>query len=81
MILTARVIRTVEDYREVSRQERDQTGLIPDEVKLNPLMRGLQVRPEDLKTFRLAGREHLAGVQVAATNLQAYGRLREVIHG
>jgi len=37
-------------------------------------------RPE-LKTFRLVGREHLAGVTVAATNLQAYGRLREVIHG
>jgi len=35
----------------------------------------------DLKTFRLVGREHLAGVTVAATNLQAYGRLREVIHG
>ena len=36
-------------------------------------------RPE-LKTFRLAGREHLAGVQVAPTNLGAYGRLREVAH-
>ncbi|MFH1747565.1 MAG: secretin N-terminal domain-containing protein [Planctomycetota bacterium] len=48
VILTPRVIRTVEDYREVSLQERDQTGLIPDEVKLNPLMRGLQVRPEEL---------------------------------
>ena len=36
-------------------------------------------RPE-LKTFHLAGREHLAGVTVAATDLGAYGRLREVAH-
>ncbi len=36
-------------------------------------------RPE-LRTFRLAGREHLAGVAVAATDLAAYGRLREVAH-
>jgi len=37
-------------------------------------------RPE-LRTFRLAGREHLAGVTVAATDLSAYGRLGEVAHG
>ena len=37
-------------------------------------------RPE-LKTFRLAGREHLAGVTVATTNPSAYDRLREVAHG
>ena len=35
----------------------------------------------ELRTFRLAGREHLAGVTVAATDLSAYGRLREVAHG
>ena len=34
-------------------------------------------RPE-LKTFHMAGREHLSGVTVAATDLGAYGRLREV---
>jgi transposase len=32
-------------------------------------------RPE-LKTFHLAGREHLCGVKVAVTDLGAYGRLR-----
>jgi transposase len=36
-------------------------------------------RPE-LRTFHLAGREHLAGVTVAATDLGSYGRLREVAH-
>jgi transposase len=34
-------------------------------------------RPE-LKTFHLAGREHLAGVTVATTDPGSYGRLREV---
>jgi len=37
-------------------------------------------RPE-LKTFRLVGRAHLAGVTVAATDLRAYGQLREAAHG
>jgi transposase len=36
-------------------------------------------RPE-LKTFHLAGREHLAGVKVAMTDLGSYGRLREAAH-
>jgi len=36
-------------------------------------------RPE-LKTFHLAGREHLSGVTVAATDLGSYSRLREVAH-
>jgi len=35
----------------------------------------------DLRTFRLAGREHLAGVTGTGTDLGAYGRLREVAHG
>jgi hypothetical protein len=37
-------------------------------------------RPE-LKTFRLAGREHLAGVTVTTTSLSVYDHLREVAHG
>ena len=37
-------------------------------------------RPE-LRTFRLAGREHLAGVQVGATDLSTYATLREVARG
>jgi hypothetical protein len=35
----------------------------------------------DLQTFRLDGREHLAGICVAATDLRAYGQLREAAHG
>lgn len=42
--------------------------LIPDE------------RPEQ-RTFRLDGREHLAGVKVETANVSAYGALREVGHG
>ena len=37
-------------------------------------------RPE-LKTFRLAGREHLAGVRVSVTDLSAYATLRGTAHG
>ena len=37
-------------------------------------------RPE-LRTFRLDGREHLASVRVAPTDLQAYSQLREAAHG
>jgi type II secretion system protein D len=48
IIMTPRVVRTVEDYRELSVQARDHTGIIPDTVKTNPLMRGLRVDPEEL---------------------------------
>jgi len=34
----------------------------------------------ELKTFHLAGREHLAGVKVDAADLGSYSRLREVAH-
>ncbi len=37
-------------------------------------------RPEQ-RTFRLDGREHLAGVKVARPDLQGYRRLQEVAHG
>ncbi len=48
LVLTPRVIRAVEDYRELSIRERDATGYIPDEVRAHPLMHKLQVKPEDL---------------------------------
>jgi general secretion pathway protein D len=48
IILTPRVIRTVEDYRELSIEARDATGMIPDEFLTNPLMHKLRVSPEDL---------------------------------
>ena len=48
VILTPRVVRTVEDYRELSLAERDRTGAIPPQVLSNELMNGLRVRPEDL---------------------------------
>ncbi|MBU0617638.1 MAG: hypothetical protein KKI02_07965, partial [Planctomycetes bacterium] len=49
VILTPRVVRTVEDYRDLSAQERDLTGELPDAVLTSELMRGLRVSPEDLK--------------------------------
>lgn len=48
VILTPRVVRSIEDYRELSQQERDRTGVIPDEVLTSPLMQGLRIEPEQL---------------------------------
>ncbi len=51
VILTPRVVRTVEDYRELSIRERDHTGVLPDDVLTSPLMKGLRVKPENLRPF------------------------------
>ena len=48
VVLTPRVVRTPQDYQELSREERDKTGNIGEDVLLNPLMQGLRVKPEDL---------------------------------
>lgn len=48
VILTPRVIRTVEDFREISVQERDTAKVIPPDFLTDPLMKGLRVNPEDL---------------------------------
>ncbi|MBU0639958.1 MAG: hypothetical protein KKB50_13905 [Planctomycetes bacterium] len=53
VVLTPRVVRTVDDYRELSVAERDQTGLIPAEMLSNPLMQGLRVKPEELHSLEL----------------------------
>lgn len=46
MVLTPHVYRTPEDARKISTQMRDQTGLM-DDLRANPLMQGLQVKPEE----------------------------------
>jgi len=46
MVLTPHVIRNPEDARTISVQMRDQTGMM-DDVRMSPLMQGLQVKPED----------------------------------
>jgi len=46
MVLTPKVVRNPEEARTMSVQMRDQTGLM-DEARKNPLMQGLQVKPED----------------------------------
>ncbi len=45
IVLTPRVIRTVEDARRVSLEMRDQTGMM-DKTRTSPLMNGLQVDPQ-----------------------------------
>ena len=44
IVITATVIRSAEDARRMSVDQRDKTGLIPDSIKENPLMNKLQVR-------------------------------------
>ena len=82
VILTPRIIRTVEDYREYSIENRDQTGLIPDEVKTNPLMRGLQLQPDELvpvegeELFGPFGEPLGDGLDERSNGLEEYGPLR-----
>jgi len=49
VVLTPRIVRTVEDYRELSIAERDRTGILPPDVLSSPLMNKLRVAPEDLR--------------------------------
>ncbi len=49
IILTPRVMRAVEDSRKLSVEMRDQTGIIDDRIRSNPLMQGLQVKPTDIE--------------------------------
>lgn len=48
VVLTPRVIRTVEDFREESIAQRDRTGDLPGEILTNPLLNRLRVPPEQL---------------------------------
>ncbi|MCH8805505.1 MAG: hypothetical protein IH986_05400, partial [Planctomycetes bacterium] len=48
IVITPRIIRTVEDYRDLSAEERDRTGILPDEVLTSPLMQGLRVEPGEI---------------------------------
>jgi general secretion pathway protein D len=45
VILTPRVVRTVDDYRALSIEERDRTGELPDSVLTSELMNALRVSP------------------------------------
>jgi type II secretion system protein D len=48
VILTPHVVRTIEEFHELSLVERDATKLFPDEIRTDPLMQGLRVEPEPL---------------------------------
>jgi len=48
VILTPRVVRSVEDYRDLSIQERDRMTVISKDVLTNPMMGDLQVKPDEL---------------------------------
>jgi type II secretion system protein D len=48
IILTPHVVRTVEDYRDLSIRERDQAKVLPPEFRTEELMQGLRVDPAEL---------------------------------
>jgi len=45
-VLTPRVLRTIEDYRDASIEVRDETGTLPTDVLTSPLMKGLRIEPK-----------------------------------
>jgi type II secretion system protein D len=47
IVLTVNVLRTEDDLRIMSENERDRTGRMPERVKRNPLMEGLRIRADD----------------------------------
>ena len=47
IVITATIVRTEEDAYRISVEQRDQTDIIPDRIKEDPLMKKLQVRPAD----------------------------------
>ncbi|MEE9293472.1 MAG: secretin N-terminal domain-containing protein [Phycisphaerae bacterium] len=47
IVLTVNVLRTEEDLRYASEQERDRTGYFPERIKRHPLMQGLRIRAEE----------------------------------
>jgi hypothetical protein len=45
VVLTPHVVRTVEEFQELSLAQRDATKLVPDEILTDPLLQGLRVEP------------------------------------
>jgi type II secretion system protein D len=54
IIITPHVMRAVEDSRKLSEKMRDETGIMDDSIRANPLMQGLQVKPSDAPVKELS---------------------------
>ncbi|GEM_PF-1673255 len=63
VVLTPHVIRTVDDYRELSLAERDTLEAIPNDVLTDPLMQGLRVSPDDLPALEARERSRRGPAQ------------------
>jgi type II secretion system protein D len=48
IVLTPHVVRTSEDFQELSIAKRDQSGIIGEDILTNPMMNKLRVKPEEL---------------------------------
>ena len=49
LVLTPHVIRTIDDFHELSVQERDRLEITPADILTSPLIGGLQATPEELE--------------------------------
>lgn len=79
IVLTPTIVRTVEDYRELSARERDRMRTIPDETLMSDLMENLRLTPEELSDRRgetLLGPFPREGEPPALPE-DAYGPIRE----
>ncbi len=85
ILLTPRVVRTVEDLREISVAERDRTDLLPESILTSPLMEELQVGPEELDPLLEELLEEQPGapgpVRYELPKVQPYGPPRSLLTG
>jgi type II secretion system protein D len=84
LVLTPHVVRTIEEFHELSLVERDATKLLPDEIRTDPLMQGLRMEPEPLPPAEGVGAEPGApggGLREhPEANEEEYGPVRPTLH-
>jgi general secretion pathway protein D len=85
VVLTPHVIRTVEDYRELSIRERDRLVVTPIEVLSDPLMEGLQLSTDEAQDMEARRNKDTLPLREAPAPLdnavpsEEYGPLRPVL--
>jgi len=77
VVLTPQIVRTVEDYRNLSARERDNMHLIPGELLSDPLMQGLR-REEPLGFDELRGEPQPLDVPADGAE-EPYGPVRPAL--
>jgi type II secretion system protein D len=84
LVLTPRVIRTPEEYREQSVVERDRLQLISQDVLRDPLMQGLQIKndtPAPAGAAPVRRETPPADERLAPPTEEEYGPIQPAVHG